>query len=102
MYYDKEGKPLDLMEWANLFEDFEYRQVGDSLVDGIRVSTVWLGLDHNFGRVGPPLIFETMMFDWKDDNRGQDFQWRYSTLEQAQAGHANAVKQMENERLAIE
>ncbi len=102
MYYDKEGKPLDLMEWANLFEDFEYRQVGDSLVDGIRVSTVWLGLDHNFGRVGPPLIFETMMFDWTTEDRQVDFQWRYHSLEQAQAGHANAVKSLENERLVVE
>jgi hypothetical protein len=95
-YYDKDGNPISLMEWARLFEDWEYKSVGNDTVTNDRgehhVSTVWLGADHNFFR-GPRIIFETMVFcehmppdcDWDQE------QFRYSTLEQAQEGHAMAV-----------
>lgn len=46
------------------------------------VSTVFLGLDHNWGE-GPPLVFETMVFR---DGNGDDCQ-RYSTWLQAMEGH---------------
>lgn len=96
MYYDKQGKQLELMEWANLYEqDREYGRVGSTMVDDVHVSTIWIGLDHNLGGIGDPLIFETMTFDEDGDS---DFQQRYSTLEQAQAGHANTVKALENGR----
>jgi hypothetical protein len=51
------------------------------------VSTVFLGLDHNWGG-GPPLVFETMLFT--DDERDQSL-WRYSTWDEAVAGHAEVV-----------
>src|SRR6185437_442758 len=51
-----------------------------------RVSTIWLGLDHTLGD-GSPLIFETMVFDGHWDS---ELQWRYSTEEQARAGHRRA------------
>lgn len=48
-YYDKEGKPIDLFRFAELFQDLEYRRIGHTeLEGGISVSTVWLGLDHSF------------------------------------------------------
>lgn len=50
------------------------------------VSTVFLGLDHNYGR-GDPLIFETMIFGGPLDNAT----YRYSTWVQAEAGHAELV-----------
>jgi hypothetical protein len=88
-FYDKDGSPLELLEWAKKFEDKAYCRVAlDILPDGTRISTVWLGLNHNFGE-GPPLIFETMVFDipvnYALREREQE---RYSTLEEAQAGHA--------------
>jgi hypothetical protein len=44
-------------------EDHDYAIVAaDYPVEGVRVSTAWLGLDHSF-LVGPPVIFETMVFD---------------------------------------
>ena len=51
------------------------------------VSTVWMGLDHNF-RDGPPLIFESMYFGGGDE----EDQERYSTEAEALAGHERMVK----------
>lgn len=65
MYFDKDGSPLGLWEWARKFEDVEYRRVGLDEREGIEVSTVWLGLNHSF-LDGPLLIFETMVFDNQD------------------------------------
>jgi hypothetical protein len=56
----------------------------------IRVSTVFLSLDHRHGWVGEgdgPLVFETMVFGGNHDNWCE----RYSTIEQARAGHARVV-----------
>ena len=91
-YYDKKGKPItDVLAWSKLMEDREYKTVKQEyLPDGKWVSTVWLGLNHNFG-VGKPLIFETMVFSKKDDWNDQDEE-RYSTLEEALAGHKKMVK----------
>jgi len=43
---------------------------------------VFLGLNHSFGE-GPPLLFETMVFGGALDQE----QARYTTWEQAEAGH---------------
>ena len=61
MYYDKQGNRMDVMEWAVLYEDMEYRRVARTMVDGGFISTVWMGLDHSMG-AGAPMIFETMVF----------------------------------------
>jgi hypothetical protein len=52
----------------------------------IQVSTVFLGLNHNFGN-GPPMLFETMIFGGRFDQE----QWRYSTWEEAEKGHQAAL-----------
>lgn len=53
----------------------------------VEVSTVFLGLDHRYcGDDGPPILFETMIFgDGRDD-----YQERYVTLAEAEAGHRRA------------
>lgn len=85
-YYDRHGAPLTIWEWAEKFEDTEARVVGYDEVGEAHVSTVWLGLDHAFFG-GPPLIFETMIFGGEHDME----QWRYSTEEEALAGHQHAL-----------
>jgi hypothetical protein len=57
---------------------------------GDYVSTVFLGIDHNHFGDGPPILFETMIFGGSAD----ELQWRYRTLEQAQAGHQMIVQSL--------
>jgi hypothetical protein len=81
----------DLMCWARWFETAD-RQVADTQQDEVRVSTVFLGLDHSFwpARVGPPILFETMVFV----NGSAEQMERYCTWDEAEAGHARWVKQV--------
>lgn len=71
------------------------------------VSTVDLGIDHNFGG-GEPLYYETMIFlndDTKDifekakENEFGWFQKRYSTEKEARIGHKAIVKLLESGEL---
>ena len=90
-YYDRQGRPITMEQWATALEGRSRRIGFDTIKDDgtgqkAEVSTVWLGLDHRF-REGPPLIFETMVFGGKFDQE----QERYSTEEEALAGHARWV-----------
>lgn len=76
----------DLIRWAMWMESAD-RHVRDTFQGDVRVSTVFLGLDHNFYDRGPPLPFETMAFVGQEDV-GQE---RYATWLQAEAGHARMV-----------
>jgi hypothetical protein len=76
----------DLMEWARWIETAD-RHIASDEVNGARVSTVFLGLDHSFGQ-GDPLLFETMIFGGPHDQ----YQDRCSTWEQAEVMHAKAVQ----------
>lgn len=91
--YDRDGKPLTLEQWCELIEhNPNYKRVELTEVGPYRVSTVWLGLDHRFGRNGPPLIFETTVFTSARDC-GEDC-WRYTTEEDARAGHWRVVAEV--------
>lgn len=94
--YILEGhKPVpapSLREWGTWMNDGERRRVGWDVLGDVKVSTVFLGLDHSFGE-GPPLLFETMIFGGKHD----EYQERYSTWEQAEAGHAKALALVKSE-----
>jgi hypothetical protein len=61
--------------------------VGDDTLDGVRVSTVFLGVDHRYHSAGPPLVFETMIFGGEHD----EWQERCSTWSEAEAMHARAI-----------
>ena len=92
-YHDRDGRPIDLYEWAHLMEDQDYKRVQWDLVNGRwYVSTVWLGLDHNWWG-GAPLIFETMVFS-QDGTAAPYDEWemrRYHTEQDARRGHAEMV-----------
>lgn len=71
LYYYPDGKPIvddellpATLKWAMLLEQRdEERIVGQcKTLYGERLSTVWLGLNHNWGTQGPPILFETMLF----------------------------------------
>ena len=86
MYFDKNGKEIKVEEWGELFTE-EYKRIGKTvLANGKVVSTVWLGIDHNFSGTGAPLLFETMVFPSETEFSEEDMQ-RYATIEEARIGH---------------
>lgn len=92
-YYILDGKtPVecpDVLKWARWFEEIKNRRVAEDYLSAyVKVSTVFLGIDHNFTRIGAPLLFETMVFGGPHDG----FQERYRTWDEAQAGHKAAVE----------
>lgn len=93
--FSREGRPISFRDWVRIREwdhrhDRAYSHVARDTVGRYMISTVWLGLDHGWGR-GPPLIFETMVFE---NGSGIDTV-RYTTLEQAEWGHAASVAKYE-------
>ena len=85
---DDQGNPVlehDLMKWAAWLEKSD-RIIAKDMIDDVRVSTVFLGLDHSFGD-GPPLLFETMIFGGEHDQ----YQERYPNRDAAFAGHDRAM-----------
>lgn len=96
-YFDTQGRPLEMLEWARLLgerrlgEDRWWKVAHTNLSDDVSISTVWLGLNHNWDD-GPPHIFESMVFGGTLDGETR----RYSTWEQAEAGHAELVEKARN------
>lgn len=92
--YILDGKKLvkceDFLTWARWFETAD-RRVAVEQHDDVKVSTVFLGIDHSFG-VEKPLLFETMVFGGQYDNHQK---W-YSTWEEAEKGHAEMCKKVFN------
>jgi hypothetical protein len=82
---DEDGNPVlepDIHKWGTWFENFNNRKLAHDEIDGVTISTVFLGLDHAWGD-GPPLLFETMIFGGSHDQ----YQERYSSKKEALAGH---------------
>lgn len=90
-HYILEGgklKPVPLLVWARWLDNPDNnRQIADARIDGVRISTVFLGLDHNWQPEGPALVFETMIFGGDHDG----FCERYATLDEAKQGHKRVV-----------
>lgn len=89
---DQNGNPVsepDIFKWGKWFEKVE-RYVGDTEINGIRVSTVFLGLDHDFGQRSSPVLWETMVFGGILDGEME----RYTSLESAKHGHEEMVKKV--------
>jgi hypothetical protein len=86
-YYDRQGNLIPGSEWSLA----DNTLLKTTVSEHFDVSTIYLGLDHNWGD-GPPLIFETMVFS--DGPLNQDCE-RYTTEEQAREGHTRWVKRAE-------
>lgn len=87
---DGEGNPEpmpDLATWGQWCM-LANRTLQRSEVNGLLVSTVFLGMDHSYGS-GPPLLWETMVFQ---EGSSMDVECqRYATRSEALAGHAALV-----------
>lgn len=92
---DNNHKPVHkpVLESAKWMEDnpnrkvVGYDELTDFNGDEVRVSTVFLGLDHAYGG-GKPILWETMIFGGEND---QGYQERYASYEQAIEGHQKAI-----------
>lgn len=90
---DHTTTPCDMLTWACWLEAAgDRRRVAAWEGDGVKVSTVFLGLDHSFG-AGAPLIFETLVFGGPLDGEMD----RYGTWDEAQAGHDAMVARVRDE-----
>ena len=90
---DADGNPQpepDLFKWALWLENShkskgrDNRIVQQDHIGKIFISTVFLGLDHSFRRVGPPVFHGEPLID--------EYMDRYCTLDDAIAGHMKAVE----------
>jgi hypothetical protein len=73
----------DLGRWARFMDAPHARTLGDDTIDDARVSTGFLGLDHNHTLSGPPVLWETMIFGGAHDS----WQARYTSKLDAIVGH---------------
>lgn len=92
-YFNRLGMPVEMMEWAREFEgenriikQTRHKENGKEFW----LSTVFLGLNHNFSREGPPLIYETMALVYKPrwnevvaSREEWEWQERYTTEDEA-------------------
>ena len=95
----------DLLRWAKWMETHRKEWHLEDKVGSLRISTIFLGLDHNWGN-GDPILWETMIFD--EDRPvevklgsysrvvSEDIdQWRHTFAEEAKAFHENKVKELQ-------
>jgi len=93
-YILKDRKPVEvsLWEWSKWYEDFKNRRVAqDSVMSDhgeIWVSTVFLGIDHNYHTVGLPVLFETLISGGRHDQHIS----RYRTWDESESGHKVCVR----------
>lgn len=88
----------DLDKWIKWRIKAEGFKVAHTFIGDCYISTVFLGLDHNWSKTGPPVLWETMVFGGELDQR----QMRCTgAREQAEAMHAVMVKHVEAKQLKI-
>lgn len=78
----------DVLTWAKWFQTANKHVAKTEVAPGVRVSTVFLGLDHRWGSEGPPVLFETMVFGGQLNGEIE----RYCTWEDAEAGHKAMIE----------
>jgi hypothetical protein len=91
-YILKDGEPVPadvetFARWRQADRNAVIVALDELSPGGARVSTVFLGIDHNFSCQGPPVLFETMIFGGELDGR----QVRYCARDEALAGHAEML-----------
>lgn len=91
---DDDGNPQlepDLIKWAMWFEkNLDGRRVAVTEIGEVKVSTVFLALDHGWGQ-GPPVLWETMVFGGEMD---QEMNRCPGSREQAEAMHQDMVERV--------
>lgn len=90
---DRRAVPCaDRAEWLNWYATAD-RLVADTRLGDIRVTTVFMGLEHNPLPDGRPTLFETEI---NIHGKASPLD-RYAVWEDAEAGHAQVVRMIEAE-----
>ena len=97
LFFDRQGRVICHCQYLALRQDEEYMIVKKSKLEGLTVSTVWLGLDVSLDQ-NPKEIFETMVFSGGWDG----YQERYSTERQAIKGHDEIVQLIMDRKSLLE
>lgn len=91
-------KVASLQEWSDEYsrriaagKDDPWR-VAYTVIGYVEVSTVFLSINHRLSE-GPPILFETMVFN---DRGVSDFQARCCTWEEAEQMHKEAVQMVKS------
>jgi hypothetical protein len=91
-----DGEPVpceDILIWGEWFERTQHdrsrvvRQDYAEAEGSVGVSTVFLGLDHNYSASGPPVLWESLVFGTSLDGAMQ----RYTSRADALRGHAELL-----------
>lgn len=97
LYYflnkDKSVIKCSLKEFSEQLNEMminDSKHVKKSDIGNFWISTVWLGINHNWGS-GSPILFETMILN-KYTQEWLDYLVRYSTWDNALIGHENAIQ----------
>ncbi len=83
---DREPVKCTLLEWGAWFETDE-RRIDQTDIGDVHISTVFLGIDHNYNLTGRPVLFETMIFGGEHDQ----YQDRCCTYDEAKKMHTKAL-----------
>jgi len=91
-----EGTPHEqMMAFGMLMEDEKFRRVGVDIINGYRISTIFLVLDHGFYLCNEkPILWETMIFAGNDCS--DLFCQRYDNYLDAKRGHNICVEIIKN------
>jgi len=94
----KDGQPVpepDVIKWAEWMKVADRKVAKTDMTTALgrfHVSTIFLGFNHNFVDDGPPILFETAVFDRTGGVNFRPIEMRrYATLDEALAGHEEVV-----------
>ena len=95
--FDDSGRPVrepDITKWGVFLKDRKRRRVAADVLtingEEVRVSTVFLGMDHAWDG-GPPVLWETMVFGGK---LSEEQDRCAGNREQAEAMHARMLERV--------
>lgn len=84
---NKKPYPVSIEESYRLYDDMDMKITQQDNVGDVRVSTVFLCMDHAWIGEPGPVLWETMIFGGEHDM----YQERYTSHEDALAGHQRAL-----------
>lgn len=86
---DRQAVPATLEEWSRFLMSPD-RVVGYWVMESLLISTVFLGIDHNWSDEGPPLLYETLVFGGPMDRHME----RTSTWAEAEQTHERVCREV--------